>query len=203
VAAKGKGSRAGHGNGTVAGLGPSLRYDFAITNEAMMESSRWSRMRRAATGGGGLRRTKTVRRVVVDDAARGADNSQRRAHHRHASHAVRGTFDHDADDGDDDDNDDEFWRERIILLSGEKGPQFLQQSSAILATVLPGVVRKILPGWGHEILCNETEVGGTPAGLVPIVRELIPPEFFARHDETSDDDDESEESDEGVVGSMV
>jgi hypothetical protein len=37
-----------------------------------------------------------------------------------------------------------------------------------------------MSGWGHEILCNEDELNGTPSALVPIIRALAPPEMFVR-----------------------
>jgi pimeloyl-ACP methyl ester carboxylesterase len=189
-AAKGKGSRAGHGIGTVGALAPLLRYDFAIVNEALMESSRWSRMR--TRGSGGLYRTVTVRHTGDVDHDEGAAGP--RVHKRFAS---RTAFNQD-------DAEDEFWHERIILLSGEKGPKFLQLSSTQLAAVLPGAYKRVLPGWGHEVLCNETEVGGTPSQLVPIMREIIPPEMFARHDTSEDDeDDNAEHGDSDGVDLMV
>jgi hypothetical protein len=149
----------------MAGLAPTLRYDFAITNATVWESTRWRRMRHAA---GNSRRLSTVATNLDDAIGDGTDPTTASGDGSRPYRAWINDYSAGLDP----------WQDRIILIGGAKDPEFLQKSSDVLATVLPGASKHVLAGWGHEVLCNEDDIGGSAYRLAGILRSLIPPESF-------------------------
>lgn len=61
---------------------------------------------------------------------------------------------------------------RIVLLAGGNSPPYGEQNMNIMAEVIPGAKKVVVPGVGHEAFCGP-EMRGQPKKMVPIVRECF------------------------------